>query len=156
MRSNVSTLLCFALALAGCGSRGAETRNPVDASDDCTLVTIVRELVAADAVDCSQQPDEGTAPARVQCILDAQAVSRDAFWISALTSGTDSLVQRAMIVKAGGETSALHYDSHPGGGGVGADTVSSQECESFATSPSVVCEDASAIQYICSAGRRVN
>jgi hypothetical protein len=49
----------------------------------------------------------------------------DAFWLLELTSGTDSLLQCAMIVRASGETLMLSYDSHLGGGGTGADTVGS-------------------------------
>lgn len=152
MHRNVYAMLALIVAI-GCGGQGDGSGN---ATDDCALSTIVRERVSPEAVDCSQNPDEGSGPAKIQCIAAAQAASTDAFWLSERTSGIDSLLQRAMIVKANGETFMLDYDSHPGGGGTGADTVSSRQCASFATSPDLACSDATLTEQICSFGRRVD
>ncbi len=153
MRRAVPTVQLALLAVVACGDQ----RNETQASpDDCTLRTIVSELVSSNAMDCSQEPDEGSGPAKIDCLNDAQAASRDAFWLSALTSGIDSLLQSAMIVRADGETLLLNYDSHPGGGGTGADTVYLSECPSFAVSRNLGCPSAMTSNPICSLGQRVN
>jgi hypothetical protein len=106
-----------------------------DASLGCDFHAVVLEFVERDAVDCSEfmreLPDGGGVSGEfAECFEKAQGLKRDAFSIVVM-NGIDSLYGYAWVVKSSGDMLSFHYDSHPGGGGTGAETISVSACEPF-------------------------
>jgi hypothetical protein len=152
-------LIGFSTLLACAGSDGISEAEAIahareNRGDDCTLEVIVPELVDPAAVNCSEGSAGPTGDPRA-CLLEAVQSGRDAYWLSERMSGIDSLYQYATAVRSDGTTYRFSYDSHPGGGGTGADTVSVSECLPLAGQQSLACAEPRNQTDICVYGRRV-